>query len=217
MLDKSVRLVLHTRLPEERNPFMKIKNVYLVLIILLVTLFSVTGCGNKQEVPKDTVNVTENAEQTESKSETVVDGVASGIAVEDEDNETDSKKDIVIETVEAPSVAESTEGNSEEVISEDEPVKSTTQTEAAPTTPDATQETAEPTVPVNEEEKQVSEYDAYMNMNAEEQQAFIESFPSLEAFMNWFNKAQEEHNANEDSLIIDSGVIDLEELSKMGQ
>lgn len=56
-------------------------------------------------------------------------------------------------------------------------------------------------------------YEQYNNMSGSEQLAFIESFESVEAFVNWYNAAEADYNAQMDPIEITGGVIDLGELA----
>lgn len=208
---------------------MKNKRLILVLVILLVIGSLVTACGKKRSDKESEQTVVESIEHTQStqpKSDAVADGIISEVVVEDEEDspvsetelsktETAPGEDTTNTTTEPTEITPTAADNDQETTS---PTTSdSTQETTSPAKPNSTQETTVSTLPPNTPEETVSDYDRYMDMSADEQQAFIESFPSLEAFMAWFNNAQKEHNANEDSLIIDSGVIDLEELSKMGK
>lgn len=52
-------------------------------------------------------------------------------------------------------------------------------------------------------------YEEYMAMTPEQQQDFFESFPSVQAFMEWYNDAKAEYEASKDGIIIDGGDIDI--------
>ena len=102
---------------------------------------------------------------------------------------------------ESVSVHETTEPTSETVIlGMDE--------EAA-----ATEETLDyenmPTVPAPEEPavQGVTEYERYTAMNGEEQQAFVESFGSMEDFFEWYNAAKKEYEASKKDVEISGNEI----------
>lgn len=58
-------------------------------------------------------------------------------------------------------------------------------------------------------------YSQYHAMSAAEQQAWFESFESVEAFFVWYNEAKAVHDANDDSIIIDGNTnIDMGEIAK---
>lgn len=189
---------------------MKNKRLILVWILLFVIAFSAAACRNNQDEQENTLAVVESAEYTQPTSGVVADGVISEVVVEDEEEDDPSEMELSkIETVPGEETTNATTAPTENTTTSEEDQETT------PTTaPDSDQEATTPAAPADKSEETVSDYDRYMAMSADEQQAFIESFPSLEAFMTWFNNAQAEHNTDEDDLTIDSGVIDLEELSK---
>lgn len=58
-------------------------------------------------------------------------------------------------------------------------------------------------------------YSQYQAMSATEQQAWFDSFDSVEAFFAWYNEAKAVHDANDDSIIIDGNTnIDMGEIAK---
>jgi len=65
------------------------------------------------------------------------------------------------------------------------------------------------------DEKPGCAYEDYQNMSAENQQKFIESFDSMEAFFVWLNDAQEEHEKHSNAIEVGGNtVIDMSELAK---
>ncbi len=53
-------------------------------------------------------------------------------------------------------------------------------------------------------------YEDYMNLDPDSQQAFFDSFASVQDFFAWFNAAKSEYEANDDSIIIDgNGSVDI--------
>lgn len=54
-----------------------------------------------------------------------------------------------------------------------------------------------------------SEYEKYMAMSPEEQEAFFETFDSPEAFIKWFNNAKAKYEAGNDSIVVEGGGIDI--------
>lgn len=81
------------------------------------------------------------------------------------------------------------------------------------TTPGAT-EPDMPTQPDEDEESGVLSpaevtYEDYMAMTPEQQQAFYESFPSLQDYIDWFNAAKAAYDASKDDVVVDGGNIDI--------
>ena len=96
------------------------------------------------------------------------------------------------------------------------PTESQNQTEEQPeaTQPEATQpEDTQPAAPeeTQPEGEQKVTFAQYVAMSEQEQEAFVASFPSLRAFMDWWNAAKAEEEA-EEPIIVDDGVIDLGQL-----
>ena len=81
------------------------------------------------------------------------------------------------------------------------------------TTVETTQATTAPTQPSLEVEEGQMEYEKFRDMKAAEQQAFLESFESLDAFFEWYNRVKEEYAAAHPSIEIgEDGVVDMGEL-----
>lgn len=59
-----------------------------------------------------------------------------------------------------------------------------------------------------------SEYERYMNMSAEEQEEYFNSFDSPEAFFDWYNAAKEEYENNRD--VIEIGPDATVDLGNLG-
>lgn len=70
-------------------------------------------------------------------------------------------------------------------------------------------ETTQPTEPqTGSDEPVVLTYEEYMALSPEEQQAYYESFPTLEEFIAWHNAALEEYEANNTVPVV-TGPIDI--------
>lgn len=78
------------------------------------------------------------------------------------------------------------------------------------TTEAATQPATQPTLELQEGQM---EYEKFRDMKAAEQQAFLESFESLDAFFEWYNRVKEEYAAAHPSIEIgEDGVVDMGDL-----
>lgn len=207
------------------------KSLFLMIIVALVLLLAITGCGKKQTEQKETEDFAETTEQSQENEVIIGEGVISGVEVEEEEpvevdkgfaayedpDPTASTKPSV-EKPSTPSTQKPTTPSTQKPTTPVKPSTPTTPNQNAPTTPTQPEAPAatEPEYSAGvgvPDEGVVTEYDEYMNMSADEQQAFIESFESMEAFMTWFNKAQEEENASDNSIEIGSGVIDMTQIS----
>lgn len=58
-----------------------------------------------------------------------------------------------------------------------------------------------------------TEYERYLNMAPVDQQAYMESFESIEGFFEWYNVEREKYEAANPSIEIDGGIVDLEEIA----
>lgn len=61
-------------------------------------------------------------------------------------------------------------------------------------------------------EKELTEYERYLNMSGDEQMELIQSFESVETFFNWLNNAKAEYEAANPGVKIGDGTIDLGEI-----
>lgn len=79
-------------------------------------------------------------------------------------------------------------------------------TEPEATEPDVTEPTTPPAV---ETEPVVTAYEQYHNMSGSAQKEFIDSFPSIEAFVAWYENAKAEYDALHPSIDVGGGSVDL--------
>lgn len=59
---------------------------------------------------------------------------------------------------------------------------------------------------------QMTEFERYNAMSGAQQQEYMESFASIEAFFAWYNNAKAEHEALNPPVIIDGSSVDAEDL-----
>lgn len=158
-------------------------NTKLVSIILvIVMLLSLCACKNKQEEAKNT---------TEEVKTEVTAPAETTVATEPTETLADIDRDDVVRETE-PAVNKGTiitgeDKNQEETADEEDAA----QDEDNATTPVETVPAEE--VGISIEEK--TEYEKLLEMSGEEQQAFMESFESLEAFFAWLEEAKAEYEA----------------------
>lgn len=170
-----------------------VMNRRILALALIALLLLTAGCR------KAAVEPTEPAAAPTEPSETLLPGVGlvdEGVVMEEEEDE----------ATEPTEAATEPEKDDETTPKETEPEK-----ETKPTEKPGDEETTPPTQ--SKPDSAASAYSDYMNMSAAEQEAFINSFESVDAFMAWFNAAKDEHNANDNSIEIGSGTIDLEEIT----
>ena len=115
------------------------------------------------------------------------------------------------ETEVAPSMGVGERGDyGDETVPETEPgVTEATEpgtTEPAPTEPaDPTPDTTEPAETAPEEQLTVT-YSQYLAMTEDEQEAFINSFPTLQAFVDWWNAAKAAEGSGGDIITGDPSI-----------
>ena len=182
----------------------------LVVLVVSVILLMMAGC-NKNVSPdaNESVNSTDNiAETIEETIEETLPGV---VSVEDVIDDPRGAAEAQDEMHKDP---ESTEAPAE-------PGKDTEKVPASATEPDETTEPTQsettPTQPAEEEQKSpdnsgLTDYERYNTMSGEEQMAFIESFGSIEAFVEWYNAAKAEYEAANPDIEIGDGIIDAGDL-----
>lgn len=171
------------------------KKVITILLLTLTIILVLYGCGNNSEP-------TIASETTGAIIEATVPGteLPTHPQVEDWIDETTEPLEAETEGTE-PEETETEETEPEETETEE--------TEPEETNPENT--TPEETTsdkPSNE----VTSYEKYMNMSPAEQQAFFESFGSIEAYLAWYDAAVAEYEANTNVTDISGGSVDLGDL-----
>ena len=169
------------------NKLSKIISIACVAVLLFAFALLISGCRDKKpETPTQPPVETEIPEET---NYTLDPNSSYAIAGVEEViwNEEDATEDPTETPTEAPT-EESTEAPTE------------TPTEAP-----------EVEIPENPQE---TAYESYMNMSPEQQEAFMESFGSVDAFIEWLKEAKSEsENSEDNSIIIDgNGPIDMEDI-----
>lgn len=86
------------------------------------------------------------------------------------------------------------------LVEPDVPETSPEKPAASPTEPP----TEAPTAP-----KPQTEYEKFQNMNAQEQQDYMNSFGSVDDFFNWYNGAKEEYDASRDEIQVGGDSINM--------
>ena len=171
----------------------------ILLLVLAALLIFTAGCRKKSADP------TRPAETT-VPTETLPPGavyVDKDLAIEDATETELTTPDEIEDEVTEPAVDEAKPEKETEPEAEKE---------TAPVQKPEENETVPPTTPPSNNVNN-SAYSQYMHMSEAEQQAFIESFGSIADFMDWLNQAKAEHNANDNSVEIGSGTVDLEQIT----
>lgn len=190
------------------------KKIILIVVVLAVLLLSVLCIvlGKGSAAPAETT------EPTVETTEETIPGVAKSIFDEDYENtepaaHTEPTQETTPATVpEAAPGGDSTDGNggSDGRIEAPEAPNAggsqSTPTQPTGGTPDPSQPTETPT---QNEESALSEYERFINMTPAEQQAYMESFESIEAFFEWYNQAKAEYEAANPPIEVGDGNIDL--------
>ena len=159
------------------------KKICCILLVCVLLTTILTSCGkNKNEA-------TEAATETENTSAVVAEPTTADTIPEEETiNYNDGDLDDPPENVEE-TPADSASDNDNTVETE-------------------VQKETEEVVYAEE----LTEFEKFLNMSAAEQATFVESFSDPMGFINWYNKAEEEHNRLKPSQVIDGNVIDAGDL-----
>ena len=205
--------IVNCKLQERVCPVMNKKKWRILILVLLLVLTA--GCGKRNT--ESTEAATEVA-VTKETTEPLIPGVEENSFSENDFLEvtTETTESVVVEETESaePTEAKKPTESTKPAVST-KPVETANPTESAnsieTTETMVPEENSQPTTgnDQNTEEEKPSAYENYMNMSGAEQQAFIESFDSLEAFFVWLNNAKDEDEAKKDVIIVDDGVIDL--------
>ena len=156
----------------------------LVCISLAVFLL-LAGCG-KKKAPVETTAATQATTAETTAEPTVTEESIPGL----EDSIFDDETEPTVE--ETKSRTESAEPATKAT----EPSRPVETTEPMETTkPTETTKPAAPSEPPKSENTVVSEYEKFQNMSASQQQEFMQTFDSLDAFFAWYNNAKAEHEA----------------------
>lgn len=179
-----------------------------VILTILVVLMTMSGCKGNNSA---TVESTENANATEAvaatkSTEPVV--LAPGTAIDIfEEPEFENRSQETKPTEPAAEETQPADEETEESDSEEEDAFPDVTEEKAP-------EATEETKPQEQsQEKELTEYERYLNMSGDEQMDLISSFDSVEAFFEWLNNAKAEYDAANPGIEIGDGAIDLEEIT----
>ena len=175
---------------------MKQKQFVCVITVMLLIL---AGCGKQNVVEPTTVapETTAEAIPVPATTEESIPGVEDSIF----DDET------VPTTEETQPQTEVTEP--QETTKPTEATKPTETSKPEETQP---QETAPATEPSQPAAKPQTAYESFQNMSADEQQAYMESFESIDAFFTWYNDAKAEYEAANPPIDVGDGSVDMGEL-----
>lgn len=182
-------------------------------ILLAIAVLVLAGCGRKAEPtqPETIPAMTEVASAETTEEEVVIYGIEDSI-FDDMPEETAASADSGKQ--QAGSSAGSSNGSNDGLKEPDGP-------DAAPgkddkptqSETDKTESEEEETEPTEETiPQELSDYEKFHALSPAEQQEFVESFASIDAFFEWYNAAQEEYERNNPSIDVGSGPIDLSKL-----
>ena len=177
--------VLKTPDVKNRGYIMMKKHVVCILAIMLLLL---TGCNKKQDVPAQTdaqPGIAAEATTVPAETRASIPGVEDSIF----DDETGPAH--------------------EETTASDESTKPTEAETPEETKPQETEPETDTSQPAD---KQPTAYEKFHNMSAAEQQAFMETFDSLDSFFVWYNNVKAEYEAANPPIDVGDGRIDMGEL-----
>lgn len=181
------------------------KRVAAILLIMLMLVM--VACGKKQAEDQPTTGEVTIETAIPETTEKEIPGV--------EDSFFDIEPEETTEATEATEETESQDQDSDSSVETTEASQPNDPdpTEPKPTEPKATEpsepaETTQPTETVSSDSN-LTEYEKFQNMSPSEQQAYVESFSSIEAFFTWYNAAKEEYEEANPPIEVGSGIIDI--------
>lgn len=199
-----------------------------VLVILLIALIAFTG-GKTEEVPAVETTAATEQETTAATVEVTVPGVEDSI-FDDEPAETESTASTEETTAQKQSSStdntkatepkatepKATEPKATEPKATEPKATEPKATEPKATEPKATEpsepdETIDATQSVEKvpSDSSLMEYKKFQNLSPSEQQKYVESFSSIEAFFSWYNAAKEEYENANPAIEVGSGTVDI--------
>lgn len=170
-----------------------------ILILMMVAATAATAFGCEKKEPVETTAATENtaaAESTtaeETMSPELKKAMEEGWIEEDWPEETKPQET-------KPEETKPQETKPQETKPEETKPQETKPQETKP----------EETKPQNT----VTEYEEYLAMSPEEQQAFFESFDSVDAYFAWLNAAKAEYEEKQNASDLEGGSVDLSTMPK---
>ena len=168
-------------------------NKRLIALLLAVLLILCAGCKGKKDAtePAATVEATEV-----TPTETLHPALADNPFKDENGNPVEEETAAATDGATEPEETEEpTEG-----ATEPEETEKPTESATEPSEPEATEDDGEMT------------YEKFMALSAAEQQAFMNSFPTIEAFFEWFNAAKEAYEASRNEIEIGDGSFDIGDL-----
>ena len=195
------------------------KTIFAILIIFAMVFCS--ACSkDKQDgtAAPDTDAKTEQSEGQESEPTATTDSTEQNSGTKDKTPaSSDGKNEAEVsseptddgksETADTPSGTDTTDTS--------EPDSTTTPDTTEPTTPDTTEpdsdepDSDEPDTSAGPPSPEECTYEMYNNMTGYEQKDFLESFPSVEEFFNWYHKAKDEYDKQNPEIEIGDGPITI--------
>lgn len=189
-------------------------NKKLVVLLLVAIMLLAVGCKNDA----DTRETTEPSQPLETETTPVIpDETIPGVEMLDEplNSPFDETEDTEQETTENNSAADNTgsaDGSNNSGSGTEKPSQSGDETaaEPKPTEPKPT----EPGATEPEGGITYVSYEEYNNMTPAEQVAYYNQFPSIEAFVQWYNEAKAEYDKEHGAIDVGDGDIDLGDIIK---
>ena len=204
------------------------KRIFIPVLLLLLALLA--GCNRKQQetiAPTEfhetiaiTEAVTEEAteavteEVTEEIEETITEVTDSGLedsVFDDMTEETTPATEKVPSDVETNSPNNPTTDATKPTTGAQENAGGTSGENAGNTTEAPTEK---PTTAPDEDKEEIADpqsmtYEKFQSLSPSEQQAFMNSFESIDAFFVWYNAAKEKYEAENPDIEVNGGSIDL--------
>ena len=163
------------------------KNIF-AFILAVCIVFGLFGCHSEEISPGTTATDSQTLPSEDSTVGTIPNEGPANLDTAPTTESTEPPSNPTEETT--PSTATEPEETTEPTHSETES--------------DATETTAP-----SEDTTELTDFEKYHSMSGQEQQAFINSFESIEDFFTWYNAAKAEYEAQNPGINVGDGDIDL--------
>lgn len=186
------------------------KRLLAIIICILMVASALTGCFKKKSEAETTVATsaveTEGTDKVQESNETTI---------ASEEHQTTEETLVTEETKqEEKPVSDANKENPDLSVSVEEWEDDDNEIKPVATKPQVTNppetKPAE-TLPANPEKTSLT-FDQYQNLSSADQQAYFESFDTMEAFLAWYDAAMKEYEESKNVVEIAGGAVDLGEL-----
>ena len=193
----------------------------MITLVLALMMLMLAACGKKVNEP---VEINQGTETTPVVEEVATEEPVSGVV----DNPFDEELDATEATEEDVVVRDPDESSGLLEPDEEDDPASATKPSVKPTEPTKpTEPSTKPTEPAdkpstgngsgnNTSSSGEMSYEKLQSMSAAEQQAYMNSFGSIDEFFAWYNAAKEEYDSSKDEIEVGNGSINMGDIINGG-